>query len=145
MKAKPHQLSLTDRAYEPIVKEIFAYWQDVLKHPRSLLDPVKFKAIVTQLELGHTPENLRLCIEGVAVDPWEGRRQHDSLDVIFRSENIDKFMTMGEEAKEWAMRQQEKVEKAMALRNEVGTPTAMPANVNDYLSKYKAIVARGQA
>jgi hypothetical protein len=138
MRARPHQLSITDKLYEPLVKDIFAYWQMILNHPRSILDPMKFKVIVTQLELGHTPENLMLAIEGVAVDPWDGRRQHDSLDVIFRSENIDKFMSMGEEAKEWAIRQQEKADKAMALRNEVRTPTAMPANVNDYLSKFKA-------
>jgi hypothetical protein len=142
MRAKPHQLSITDQMYAPLVKEIFAYWQMILNHPRSILDPMKFKVIVTQLELGHTPENLMLAIEGVAVDPWEGRRQHDSLDVIFRSENIDRFMSLGEEAKEWAIRQQEKADKAMALRNEVRTPTAMPANVNDYLSKFKAQMVR---
>jgi hypothetical protein len=138
MRAKPHQLSITDKLYEPLVKDIFAYWQMILNHPRSILDPMKFKVIVTQLELGHTPENLMLAIEGVAVDPWDGRRQHDSLDVIFRSENIDKFMSMGEEAKEWAARQREKADKAMAARAEPRTPTAMPTDVCAYLNQYKA-------
>lgn len=141
MTNRPQQLSMSDKIFEPIVRQIFAHWQLVLNHPRSILDVQKFKVIVTQLELGHTPENLMLAIEGVAVDPWEGRRQHDALDVIFRSSNIDKFMAMGEEAKEWAKRQQEKADKAMAMRNE-SKSFSMPDNVMTYLSQYRAKIVR---
>jgi hypothetical protein len=62
--------------------------------------------------------------------------------VIFRSENIDKFMALGEEAKEWAARQREKADKAMALRAEPRTPTAMPADVMGYLNQYRAKMVR---
>lgn len=142
-KPKAQQLSITDDLYRPLVEQVFAYWQEILDHPRSKLDAIKFRCIVTQFEIGYTPDDLKMVIDGVAVDPWGDRYLHDGFNVIFRSENIDKFMRLAEEAHAWQAKRQEKWEQAQKVRETAQqAPTRMPEDAKAFLAQFRKTLTR---
>lgn len=136
MARKSLQIGINDDIYRPLVEQVFDYWKDVLDHPRSRMDAVKFRILVTQFELGYELEDLQIAIEGVASDPWEGRRDHDGLDVIFRSGNIDKFIKLGEQSRQWRERQ---IEKRQAMQQQQEQAKAGPSKMSE---ETKAMLSR---
>ncbi len=64
---------------------VFAYWAKKLHHPAALFDEKRETRIRRALQENH--DNLsELCyvVDGVLLDPWEGRRQQDDILVIMR-------------------------------------------------------------
>jgi len=64
---------------------VFAYWAKKLHHPSALFDEKRETRIRRALQENH--DNLsELCyvVDGVLLDPWEGRRQQDDILVIMR-------------------------------------------------------------
>ncbi|GEM_PF-3165637 len=80
------------------VQEVFAYWQEVMQSPRSVLDDKRRKAIKTALKNGHSPEDLRRAIRGCSKTPHnmgqnDRREKYNGIDVILRSaDQIDRFI-----------------------------------------------------
>ena len=64
---------------------VFAYWAKKLHHPNALFDEKREARIGRALQENY--DNLsELCyvVDGVLLDPWEGRRQQDDILVIMR-------------------------------------------------------------
>lgn len=64
---------------------VFAYWAKKLHHPAALFDEKRETRIRRALQ--ENRDNLsELCyvVDGVLLDPWEGRRQQDDILVIMR-------------------------------------------------------------
>ena len=80
------------------VQEVFAYWQEVMQSPRSVLDDKRRKAIKTALKNGHSPDDLRRAIRGCSKTPHnmgqnERREKYNGIDLILRSaDQIDRFI-----------------------------------------------------
>lgn len=80
------------------VQTIFAYWQDVMASPRSVLDDKRRKVIEGALKSGYTPRDLCQAIRGCSKTPHNmGRndrnQKYNGLDVILRSaDQIDRFI-----------------------------------------------------
>jgi hypothetical protein len=77
---------------------IFAYWQQVLNHPKAKLDNKRRSLIVAALKMGYTIDELKKAIDGISKTPHNmGRNDrgevYDGLHVLFRnSEQIERFM-----------------------------------------------------
>jgi uncharacterized phage protein (TIGR02220 family) len=79
------------------VKEIFDYWAEKRNKQRSRLTENRRKKIRARLR-EFTSEELKRCIDGVALDPWEDRPRHDDLTIIFRSqEQVEKFLALSDD------------------------------------------------
>ncbi len=78
-------------------QKVFAHWQSVMKHPSSKLDVKRKKIIADALKLGYSVQQLCDAIQGCAATPHNmGQNDrgeiYDGLHLIFRSENIDRFI-----------------------------------------------------
>lgn len=77
---------------------IFAYWQQVLNHPKAKLDNKRRRLIVAALKMGYSVDELKKAIDGISKTPHNmGRNDrgevYDGLHVLFRnSEQIERFM-----------------------------------------------------
>jgi hypothetical protein len=82
--------------------EIFAYWQQIMGHPRAKLDAKRRKKINDRLNDGYTQDDLRKAIEGCRKSPHhmgENDRStvYDGLELICRdAEHVDRFIAMAE-------------------------------------------------
>lgn len=80
------------------VQELFAYWQEVMQSPRSVLDDKRRKAIRTALKNGHSPDDLRRAIRGCSKTPHnmgqnDRREKYNGIELILRSaDQIDRFI-----------------------------------------------------
>ncbi|WP_313457945.1 hypothetical protein [Achromobacter sp.] len=80
------------------VQQVFAYWQEVMQSPRSVLDDKRRKAIKTALKNGHSLEDLRRAIRGCSKTPHnmgqnDRREKYNGIDLILRSaDQIDRFI-----------------------------------------------------
>lgn len=78
----------------PKTLEVFKYWQDVCKHPRSGFSLDRFEMMMPFVDK-HGVDLCKRAIDGAAFDPFVTRRKngspkrHDGIDLIFR--NADKF------------------------------------------------------
>jgi hypothetical protein len=80
----------------PFVQEVYDYWREKrgktdARYAKRIA-PNRRKKIAARLR-EFTSEELKRCIDGVALDPWEDRPRHDDLPVIFRSqEQVERFI-----------------------------------------------------
>lgn len=80
------------------VKEIFDYWRDVMKSPRSVLDDKRRKVIRVALQAGHTVEDLRRAILGCSLTPHnmgqnDRGQKYNGIELILRNaDQIDRFI-----------------------------------------------------
>ena len=80
------------------VQEVFAYWQEVMQSPRSVLDDKRRKVIRTALKAGHSAEDLRRAIRGCSQTPHnmgqnDRREKYNGIELILRSaDQIDRFI-----------------------------------------------------
>lgn len=80
------------------VQEVFAYWQEIMQSPRSVLDDKRRKAIKTALRNGHSAEDLRRAIRGCSKTPHnmghnDRREKYNGIELILRSaDQIDRFI-----------------------------------------------------
>lgn len=78
-------------------RQVFGYWQQALKRPRSKLTAERRTKIGARLKEGYTVGDLKQAIDGVLVDlkDWPGRAKHSGLEVIFRNGGqVEKFMQL---------------------------------------------------
>ncbi|KVT60627.1 hypothetical protein WK55_09790 [Burkholderia ubonensis] len=79
------------------VREVFAYWQQVMSSPRSKLDDKRTALIRRAFSDGYTLDELRDAIRGCSRSPWhmgqnDRGQTYNGLDLILRSaEKIDMF------------------------------------------------------
>ena len=84
------------------VREVFAHWQEVLHHPKAILDSKRKSKIRARLKAGHTVEDLKQAIDGCASSPHhmgdndrgkDGQgKVFDSVALIFASsDDVDRF------------------------------------------------------
>jgi len=91
-----------DLVAEPVpvadpIPEIFAYWQKVMKSPRSVLDD-KRRAIIKKALKNYSPADICIAIRGCSKSPYhmgdnESKTVYNFLHLILRSaEYIEKFI-----------------------------------------------------
>lgn len=86
-------------------REVFAYWQQVLGHPRAKLGRPDRKRIEDRLEEGHSVQDLKRVVDGCAASDWHmGRdpknpgKRFDSLELLFRNAGkVAEFMARAPE------------------------------------------------
>lgn len=82
----------------PECAEVFAFWQQAMNSPRSVLDEKRKKLIKTALKNGYTKDQLFDAIRGCSMSAFhmgENDRglKYNGLDLILRNaEHIDKFI-----------------------------------------------------
>ncbi|QKQ48508.1 hypothetical protein [Achromobacter denitrificans] len=80
------------------VQEVFAYWQEVMNSPRSVLDDKRRKVIRGALKAGHSADDLRRAIRGCSKTPHnmgqnDRREKYNGIELILRSaDQIDRFI-----------------------------------------------------
>ena len=86
------------------VSEVFEFWQTLLNHPRSKLDPKRAKLIKAALKLGYTVEDLKSAISGCSKTPHnmgknDNGQKYDDISLILRDAGqIDRFIGNDEQA-----------------------------------------------
>ena len=80
-----------------IVREVFDHWVQARDRDpdRTRLTDGRKRVITARLK-DFTADELKRAIDGVGNDPWEGRRDHDDLTVVFRPENFEKFLALAD-------------------------------------------------
>jgi len=85
------------KATAQTVERVFAYWQQVMKHPDAKLDDKRRKKITAAIALGYTQEQLFEAIDGCRVTPHnmgdnDHGRVYDDIELICRdAKHIDDF------------------------------------------------------
>jgi hypothetical protein len=83
------------------VQDVYDYWREKrgktdARYAKRIA-PNRRKKIAARLR-EFTSEELKRCIDGVALDPWEDRPRHDDLTIIFRSqEQVEKFLALSDD------------------------------------------------
>ena len=83
-------------------REIFEYWRQVTKHPRSRMDDKRQKIIVARLKDGYSVDDLKLAAFGCAHSRFhQGENDRhsvfDSVELIYRgADKVDQFIRHGE-------------------------------------------------
>lgn len=78
--------------------EVFAYWQQAMSSPRSILDDKRKKLINQALKNGYSKDQLLEAIRGCSLSAFhmgdnDRRMKYNGLDLILRNaEQIDKFI-----------------------------------------------------
>ena len=78
------------KTFKTEIAEIFAYWQDVMNHPKARLSADRSRCIAARLREGYTVADIKLAIDGYKVSPFhqgdnpEGK-MYDDLTLICRS------------------------------------------------------------
>lgn len=78
--------------------EVFAYWQAKLNHPQALFSDERRKAVRGRLREGRTVGELKLAIDGCALDPFsmgqnDRGKRFDDLELICRNAGkVEDFM-----------------------------------------------------
>lgn len=79
------------------VQEVFCYWQDVMNHPKSMLDNKRTKIIEKALK-NYTVAELKLAIDGCANTPHnmgknDNSQIYDGINLILRdADHIERFI-----------------------------------------------------
>lgn len=85
--------SLSSNGSTANVKTVFDYWKTTRNHPKARLGDERKRKIAARLREGFTVDELKLAVDGVALDPWEDRGRHDDIGVIFRNASqVEKFL-----------------------------------------------------
>ena len=96
-----------DRADE--IRQVFAYWQTELNHPRAKLDDKRKRKIRDRLKDGYSARDLMDAIDGVQKSPHhmgENDRAtvYDDLELICRDgPHVDKFIKLSQQGDRTAM------------------------------------------
>jgi hypothetical protein len=98
-KGQEHSLSgKPDRAAFPgQTKEVFAYWQKMFNHPKSILDDKRAKLITERLKEGHSVPQLKTAITGCSRSKWhmganDRNKKYYGIHIIFSSAaKVDEF------------------------------------------------------
>lgn len=78
--------------------EVFDYWREVMKTPRSQLGKERKRLIKERLQEGYSVEDLKLAVDGCAKTPWNmginpSEKEYKDIALICRSaSNIDRFI-----------------------------------------------------
>lgn len=82
---------------ENTVLEVFHFWQKMFNYPQAQLDNKRKRCILEALANGYTLTQLCQAIQGCALTPHnmgqnERGERYDGLHIIFKSDNIDRFI-----------------------------------------------------
>lgn len=86
------------------VDEVFAYWQNVMKHPRAKLDRKRRQKIKDRLADGYSEDDLMRAIDGCKRSPHhmgENDRAtvYDDIELICRdAPHVDKFIKLADQS-----------------------------------------------
>jgi len=95
------QYSTTDDAQHTdssAVQDIFSYWQDIMQHPKAILDKSRENAITKALSLGYTQDQLKNAISGCSKSEFhmgknDSKQRYNDLSLILRdSSHIENFI-----------------------------------------------------
>ena len=81
-----------------LIREVFCFWQETLKHPQAKLDEKRKKHIRAALKTGYTVNDLKTAILGCSLTPFnmgdnERGQKYDGLHVILKdADQIDRFI-----------------------------------------------------
>lgn len=101
LKSKTTPMSSSHTVSETVsqtVRDVFAYWQEVMASPRSMLDAKRTRLIKAALTLGYTVDDLKRAIRGCSVTPHnmgmnERGQKYNDLALIMRdAEHIERFI-----------------------------------------------------
>ena len=107
----------TDRNLSEEAREIFRYWQQITKHPRSRLDDRRSKVIIAMLKIGYSKDDLKLAVFGCKHSKFhqgqnERQQVFDSIELICRNaDKVDQFMKHGE-LEMWRRNEKKKSDEA---------------------------------
>jgi hypothetical protein len=84
---------------------VYGLWRTKRNRMRRNYDrisPARKRVIAARLKDGYTVEQLERALDGVAVDEarWPERANQDDLTIVFRRENVDKFLDLAAEKDE---------------------------------------------
>lgn len=63
-----------------------------LQKPKARMTDGKRRLVAARMKQGFTLEDLCLVPDGVNLDPWDERVNHNSFEVIYREGNVEKFL-----------------------------------------------------
>lgn len=101
--AVPDLKALSNSKASSTVVEVFEFWRETMKSPRSKLDGAREKPIKQMLAKGYTADELKLAVQGCALDPFsmgdnDRGQKYNQLRVICRdSDHVEKFMAIAVE------------------------------------------------
>lgn len=92
------------RDFSKEIGEIFAYWQAIRNHPKTILDKKRKKAIRARLEEGHSTERIKAAIRGISFSAFhmgknDNQTVYDDIELICREgSQVDKFADLEEKS-----------------------------------------------
>ena len=105
--------------YEVEIRTVFAYWIEKRnRNPERTRLTDKRRTVIRARLKDFGVDDLKRAIDGVENDPWEGRREHDDLTIIFRPENFEKFLALSDDIA--AMSTEERRERHLQALKERG-------------------------
>lgn len=85
------------------VRELFEFWQQRCGHPNAKFTDGRRRKLAARLREGYSPEQIRVAIEGAAVDAYtnDQGKTFDDLELICRTgEKLESFIERGERSVE---------------------------------------------
>lgn len=84
------------------INEVFEYWKQVTKHPRSRLDAKRERLLRDRLNDGYEVKDLKLAAFGCMYSRWhqganDTNTVYDSIELIYRNaDKVDQFIRHAE-------------------------------------------------
>lgn len=91
----PLQIEPPKPSAEDIVR-VFENWREKTGHRRARLTDDRRRKIVARLK-DYSVEELLLVPDGANADPWDDRKQHNDVGVLYRNaQQVDKFIALAQ-------------------------------------------------
>lgn len=101
------------------IRTIYDYWVATTNRDseRTRLTDKRRTVVRARLK-DFSVDDCKRALDGVAKDPWEGRRDHNDLTIVFRPENFEKFLALADDPA--AMSTEERRERHLQALKERG-------------------------
>jgi hypothetical protein len=110
------------------VAAVFAHWKVIMGHERARMDLKRAQVIRDRLRDGYSVDDLCLAVEGCAASAFhcgenDRGQRYDSLTLILRdADHVDKFISMGEQARRMIAAREQRREEAAAQEQKRAQP-----------------------
>jgi hypothetical protein len=110
------------------VAAAFSHWKMIMGHERARMDLKRAQVIRDRLRDGYSLEDLCLAIEGCAASAFhcgenDRGQRYDSITLILRdADHVDKFISIGEQARRMIAAREARKEEAAAQETKKMTP-----------------------
>lgn len=87
-------------SYRAQAREVFSYWQSIMKKPKAILGEKREKVIIARIKAGYSVDDIKQAIDGCKQSPHhqgqnERKAIYDDLELICRDEkHVDQFMSI---------------------------------------------------